>query len=204
MSLWGKVAKQFGKPEGFLGSVAGFIMSKRGSNIERNEWAISLLNIQPSDHVLEVGFGPGVAIQQMSELATDGVIYGIDHSELMVKKASNRNREAISSGKVKLTAASVADLPAFDEPVDKVLDINTFQFWEDPLNSLKEVKNIMKPDGVIAIAHQPRKPGSTEQDSDEAGEKFSKYLEEAQFKNVRIEKKMMKPVPTVCVLGENS
>ena len=204
MSLWGQVSKQFGKPEGFLGSVAGFIMSKRGSNIERNEWAISLLNIQPSDHVLEIGFGPGVAIQRMSDLATDGVIYGVDHSELMVKKASNRNREAVLSGKVKLTAASVAELPAFDQSIDKVLDINTFQFWEDPLNSLMEVKKNMKHGGMIAIAHQPRKPGSTEQDSDEAGERFSKYLEDAQFKNVRIEKKMMKPVPTVCVLGTNS
>ena len=204
MSLWGKISGQFGKPSGFLGSVAGFIMSKRGSNIERNEWAISLLNLQPLDHVLEIGFGPGVAIQKISELVTDGMIYGVDHSELMVKKASGRNKEAILSGKVKLTAASVADLPAFDQPVDKVLDINTFQFWEDPLNSLKEVKKNMKHGGMIAIAHQPRKPGSTEQDSDEAGEKFSKYLEDAQFKNVRIEKKMMKPVPTVCVLGENS
>jgi ubiquinone/menaquinone biosynthesis C-methylase UbiE len=204
MSLWGKVSKQFGKPEGFLGSVAGFIMSKRGSNIERTEWAISLLNIQPSDHVLEIGFGPGVAIQQMSELAMEGIIYGIDHSDLMVKKASDRNREAILSGKVKLTAVSVAQLPPFDEPVDKVLDINTFQFWEDPVNSLKEVKKNMKYNGMIAIAHQPRKPGSTEQDSDDAGDKFSKYLEEAEFKNVRIEKKMMKPVPTVCVLGTNS
>jgi ubiquinone/menaquinone biosynthesis C-methylase UbiE len=203
MSLWGKVAKQFGKPEGFLGSVAGFIMSKRGSNIERNEWAISLLDIQSPDHVLEIGFGPGIAIQRMNDLATDGVIYGVDHSELMVKKASVRNREAVSSGKVKLTAASVAKLPAFDQPIDKVLDINTFQFWEDPLNSLKEVKKNMKHNGMIAIAHQPRKPGSTEQDSDEAGERFSKYLEEAQFKNIRVEKKMMKPVPTICVLGEN-
>jgi hypothetical protein len=62
----------------------------------------------------------------------------------------------------------------------------------------------MKPDGMIAIAHQPRKPGSTEQDSDDAGERFAKYVEEAQFKNVRIEKKMMKPVPTICVVGINS
>ncbi len=58
--------------------------------------------------------------------------------------------------------------------------------------------------GVIAIVHQPRKPGATEQDSTEAGDKFLKYMEEAQFNNVRIEKKIMKPVPTICVLGTNS
>lgn len=204
MSLWKNIAKQFGKPSGVLGRLAGFIMAKRASNIERNEWGISLLNIQPSDHVLEIGFGPGVAIQKMSALVTDGFVYGIDHSELMVKKASDRNREAILSGKVKLITASVSDFPAFDQPIDKVLDVNSFQFWEDPVGSLKIVKKNMNQNGVIALVHQPRKPGATEQDSTEAGDQFSKYLEEAQFNNIRIEKLMMKPVSTVCVLGVNS
>jgi ubiquinone/menaquinone biosynthesis C-methylase UbiE len=204
MSLWGKISEQFGKPSGFLGSIAGFIMEKRSSNIERNEWGISLLNIQPSDHVLEIGFGPGVGIQKMSDLITDGIIYGIDHSELMVKKASDRNKSAISSGKVKLILASVSELPSFDHPIDKVIDINTFQFWTDPVNSLQEIKRMMKPHGIIAIVHQPRKPGATDQDSTDAGDRFSKYLKKTQFKNIRIEKKLMKPVSTVCVLGMNS
>jgi ubiquinone/menaquinone biosynthesis C-methylase UbiE len=204
MSLWEKIAEQFGKPSGFLGNIAGFIMETRSSNIERNKWGISLLNIQPSNHVLEIGFGPGVAIQKMCNLVTDGIIYGIDHSELMVKKASDRNKNAISSGKVKLILTSVAELPSFDHPIDKVIDINTFQFWNDPVNSLQEIKRMMKPNGIIAIVHQPRKPGATDQDSTDAGDQFSEYLEKAQFKNIRIEKKMMKPVSTVCVLGANS
>jgi ubiquinone/menaquinone biosynthesis C-methylase UbiE len=203
MSLWGKIAKQFGKPSGSLGNIAGFIMARRSSNIERNEWGISLLDIQPSDHVLEIGFGPGVAIQKMCDLITDGIIYGIDHSELMVRKASDRNKNAISSGKVRLFQASVSDLPLFDHLVDRVIDINSFQFWSDPVRSLQEVKKIMKPRGAIAIVHQPRKPGATDQDSTDAGDRFAEYLEKAQFKNIRIEKKIMKPVSTVCVLGMN-
>jgi ubiquinone/menaquinone biosynthesis C-methylase UbiE len=154
--------------------------------------------------VLEIGFGPGVGIQKMSNLITDGIIYGIDHSELMVKKASDRNKNAILSGKVKLILASVSKLPSFDHPIDKVIDVNTFQFWNDPVKSLQEIKRIMKPNGIIAIVHQPRKPGATDQDSTDAGDKFSKYLEKAQFKYIRIEKKLMKPVSTVCVLGTNS
>ncbi len=41
MGLWGKIVGQFGKPSGFLGSIVGFIMAKRSSNIERNEWGIT-------------------------------------------------------------------------------------------------------------------------------------------------------------------
>jgi len=203
MSLWEKIAEQFGQPSGFLGSIAGLIMAKRASNIARNEWGISLLHIHPSDHVLEIGFGPGVAIQKMSELITDGRIYGIDHSALMVKKASERNKHAIGSGKVTLMLASVAELPSFDHPIDKVIDTNSFQFWNDPVHALQDIKRRMAHHGIIAIVHQPRKPGATDQDATEAGEQFSTYLEKAHFQNIRIEKKMMKPVSTVCVLGTN-
>jgi ubiquinone/menaquinone biosynthesis C-methylase UbiE len=204
MSLWESIAAQFGKPSGFLGTVAGFIMATRSSNKERIEWGISLLDIQPSDHVLEIGFGPGVGIQRMCDLITEGIIYGIDHSELMVRKASDRNRNATESGKVKLRLASVGDLPSFDHRIDKVIDINTFQFWNDPVNSLQEIKEVMTPKGIIALVHQPRKPGATDQDSTAAGDRFAEYLEKAQFTNIRIEKRSMKPVSAVGVLGTNS
>ncbi|MBF0224418.1 MAG: class I SAM-dependent methyltransferase [Desulfobacterales bacterium] len=202
MSLWEKIAKQFGKPSGLLGNVADYIMATRSSNIERNEWGISLLNLQPSDQVLEIGFGPGIAIQKMSKLVTKGIIYGIDHSDLMVKKASKRNNDTILAGRVKLISTAVSELPAFDKPIDKIIDINSFQFWEEPVNYLNRLKTIMKNEGIIALIHQPRKPGATKQDSIEAGEKFAKYLDQAGFKNIRIENKIMKPVPTIGVLGQ--
>jgi len=59
MSLVEKVVAQFARPTGFWGNIAGFIMGHRPSNLERNAWAISLLNLQPSHRVLEIGFGPG-------------------------------------------------------------------------------------------------------------------------------------------------
>ncbi len=37
MSLVQKLMKQFRKPTGFLGNIAGFIMAKRSSNIEPEE-----------------------------------------------------------------------------------------------------------------------------------------------------------------------
>ena len=56
MSLWQEISSQFGKPSGAFGRIAGFIMTNRTSNVERNEWGISLLQIKPSDFVLEIGF----------------------------------------------------------------------------------------------------------------------------------------------------
>ena len=66
MSLRQNIVGQFKQPHGSLGQVAGFIMAKRPSNIERNQWTLDLLDLRPDDRVLEIGFGPGIAIEKES------------------------------------------------------------------------------------------------------------------------------------------
>jgi ubiquinone/menaquinone biosynthesis C-methylase UbiE len=201
MSIWRKISAQFGRPTGLFGTIAGTIMAKRASNLERNVWAISLLKLRPTDRVLEIGFGPGIAIQKMSEVVTEGIIWGIDHSEVMFKQASKRNREALSKGRVKLLLGSVSTLSSLDGQVDKILDINSLQFWESPVDDLKKLRTYLAPGGIVALVHQPRKPGSTVEETDRAGRKYADYLERAGFRDISIEKRAMKPVSTVCALG---
>jgi len=62
MTLINKVYAQFRRPSGLLGRLAGWIMANRPSNIERNRWTVDLLNIKETDHVLKLGFGPGLSI----------------------------------------------------------------------------------------------------------------------------------------------
>lgn len=75
MGIFKKFALQFGKPEGLNGSIAGKLMASTGA--EKNKWTISLLNIQPSDNVLEIGFGPGVAIELVSNMIQDGPVAAV-------------------------------------------------------------------------------------------------------------------------------
>ncbi len=82
-----------------------------------------------------------------------------------------------------------------------MLDVNSFQFWGKPVESLKELRTRMRPGGWIALAHQPRKPGATDEDATAAGEKFAEMLRKAGFEEVRVERKPMKPVSTMCILG---
>lgn len=64
------------------------------NNRERNEWVVSLMEVQPNDRILEIGFGPGVAIEKLSYLVTTGFVAGIDASEIMVRQARKRNARA--------------------------------------------------------------------------------------------------------------
>lgn len=201
MSIWSRISTQFGRPTGIQGRIAGMIMASRASNLERTLWALSLLDLRPADRVLEIGFGPGVAIHKMSEIITEGIVWGVDHSEVMFKQASRRNSEALSKGMVKLFLGTIAEMPPVDGQVDKVLDINSFQFWRSPVNDLKKLRTFLAPNGIIAIVHQPRKPGSTDGDVDKAGRMFAGYLESAGFRNLEIRKRSMKPVSAICILG---
>lgn len=139
----------------------------------------------------------------MSEVVTAGVVWGIDHSETMVNQATKRNRLAISAGRVRLLLASVSQLPAFDGNFDKILAVNSYQFWDKKIEILKRLKEQLCEGGLIALAQQPRNLGATEEDATRAGVKYSADLEAAGFKDIKVERKVMKPISTVCVLGRN-
>lgn len=192
---------QFSKPMGCWGWVAGWIMAHRPSNRARNLWAVSLLNIQPSDRVLEIGFGPGLAIARLSELLSNGKIVGIDHSAIMLKQARKRNAYAIARGRVELRLASVLDLPPDLAPFDKILSVNSMQYWGTATAVLSTLRSLLKPGGQIAIALQPRFPGATNEDAFAAGHEMAARLREAGFSRVRVEGAPMKPISVACALG---
>src|SRR5450759_1107921 len=108
-----RLVRQFGHPGGIAGRMAGWVMAHRRSNQQRNRWAVSLLEVQPTERVLEIGFGPGIAIAELARRATQGHVYGIDHSQVMVGQASRRNADAVRARRVCLTRAPVEQLPSF-------------------------------------------------------------------------------------------
>ncbi len=195
-----QVIGQFHRPHGAAGHLSGWVMAHRSSNRRRNLWVVSSMDVQPTDRVLELGFGPGIAIHECSRLATRGQVYGIDHSEVMVRMASKRNAAAIRSGRVDLRLGSVERLPGFGDPLDKVLAVNSMGFWPDPLRRLKDLQERLRPGGVIAIASQPRCSGATSETSVRAASEIEAVLTEAGFCRIRVETLTLDP-PVVCVLG---
>src|SRR5689334_9035794 len=98
--ILGRVVSQFRRPTGAGGHLAGWTMAKRASNRNRNIWVVSLLDVAATDRVLEIGFGPGIAIREAAARATDGTVCGIDHSAVMVRQARRRNADAVRAGRV--------------------------------------------------------------------------------------------------------
>jgi SAM-dependent methyltransferase len=189
------------RPHGIGGHLAGWVMAHRSSNVRRNHWVVSLLDVQPGDRVLEVGFGPGLAIREISRRATRGSVFGVDHSEVMVSAARRRNDAAIRAGRVDLRLVSVDALPDFGDPLDKILAVNSVGFWQDPATCLSELRARLRPDGIIALASQPRCPGATSETSARAGDEMEALLRSSGFTGMRTEMLALDP-PVVCVLAQ--
>jgi SAM-dependent methyltransferase len=198
------IVGQFGHPRGTAGRVAGWVMAHRPSNRQRNRWVVSLLEVQPTDRVLEIGVGPGLAIAELSRRVGDqGHVYGIDHSEVMLRQATRHNASAIAAGRVSLSRDSVDQLPpSLGGPFDAILTVNSLGFWPAPTQRLQELRRRLRPGGHIAIASQPRCPGATASTSRTAAREIEALLQNAGYTKTRTETLDLDP-PVVCILAVN-
>jgi ubiquinone/menaquinone biosynthesis C-methylase UbiE len=97
--------RMFGRPKGILGRLGGVIMARM--NPDAAEQIIELLDIHPDNKILEVGFGPGVAIKLLLDRTSAGSIAGVDHSREMLTQAAASNADVLRSGRVELRYGSV-------------------------------------------------------------------------------------------------
>lgn len=203
MTMQSAIVRQFHRPSGPLGSLAGWIMATRGSNLERNRWTLSLLGIEEGDRVLELGFGPGVAIGCAAASAgPSGQVVGIDHSSVMFAQASRRNKALIDEGRVDLRLGTLAALDALPGPFDKVFSSNVLQFQLDKRSILTSVSLLMRPGARLATTFQPRLPGATTRDAQRFACDLVQCLQEVGFVNPMTYALQLEPVPALCVLVE--
>jgi SAM-dependent methyltransferase len=195
---------QFGRPAGVLGSLAGRIMAATPSNNDRIRWTLDLLDIRPSDRILEIGFGPGVAIAAASRLAYRGFVAGVDHSGVMVRQAAKRNAARLREGRVALLQGTAEELPGFGGSFDKIFTINSIHFWREPIASLRQLRERLTPGGLIAITLQPRSRTATDATAAAIGKELVDDLERAGFSHCRLETRSAKPAPILCALGTSA
>lgn len=195
---------QFGNPRGVFGKFIGNRMAK--GNAYDAQWTVSLLNIQPSHHILEIGFGPGVSTQLASKKISKGFVAGIDHSRAMVQTASQRNAAAIQSGLMELKQGEVSSLPYPDQSFDIAFSLHSIYFWPQPVNCLKEIQRVLKPEGLLAITIQPRDKWVPKVDTSimtlYSGSEVASLFSAAGYRSIRVE---FPPQPDKtsleCILG---
>ena len=144
--------KYYGCPRGVMGRLAGEVMVRQ--HRPETLWTLHLLDIQPIETVLEVGFGAGQAIKLAASQVSNGRIIGIDRSKEMVRVATKRNASAVKAGCVALFQGDITALPFEDQHFDKIMTIHTLYFWLEqhaPSQALSELWRVLKPGGRVVI-----------------------------------------------------
>jgi SAM-dependent methyltransferase len=202
MNVKTHLTDQFREPRGPLGRLAGHIMATRGSNVERNMRTVELLEPAASDQVLEVGYGPGVAITEIARLVPDGRVTGIDHSATMRSVAARRLRTAGLDNRVDLQVGDVTDLGELvPGPFDRALAVNVWMFWPDPVGVLVSLRSRLVSGGRLAVTYQPRHSGATAEDTEAGTDLLLAQASAAGFVRLSAETIPLAGVPAVAVLA---
>ena len=147
-----KLVENAVKPEGFWGKLMIRSMNKGHSDL--TDWALCHIDIKSGDYVLDAGCGGGKTVSKLANMVGSGKVYGIDYSDLCIKKAEKLNHKNVLCGKVKLSQASVSSLPFEDSKFDFVTAVETYYFWPDKLNDLKEISRVIKPGGKLLLVFE--------------------------------------------------
>ena len=198
MSMRSLIVSQFKHPRGLLGRLVGWILAGRGSNLVRNRWTVDLIDPTSGEMVLEVGCGPGVALELCLSRASVKAV-GVDHSKLMIAQADKRNRKAMRAGRLRLMEGTIEDVPA-STLFDKMFSINVIQFVDTDA-FVARARTVLKPGGILATTYQPRHAKATRADALKMAAELTALLNSQGFTDVRSEEIDLKPVPAVCVLG---
>lgn len=146
------VARQSACPSGMLGRLIGRVMARETAAV--NEAAVELLELRPTDHVLEVGFGHGATMARVAAAVSGGLVAGVDPSEEMCRMAARLNRRGIDAGQVELRRGTAEALPYPNAAFDKVLAVHTVYFWANLGPPLREIARVLKPGGQLVLAHR--------------------------------------------------
>jgi cyclopropane fatty-acyl-phospholipid synthase-like methyltransferase len=201
MSLRSAIVGQFRQPHGLLGHVAGLVMANRPSNRKRNEWTLSLLALEAGHRVLEIGCGPGVALNACAARTSEGHVVGIDHSQVMVRQARERLAAAIASGRADVRLGSLSDLDNEHDAYDRIFSSNVVQFFPNMDDAFSRIHGFLADGGVAATTYQPRSKSPTRENALGMAARIENAMKAAGFGRIERHELLLKPVPVICVIG---
>jgi len=135
-------------------STDGALVETAGENAA----AVDLLDLSPTDRVLEVGFGHGRTLTEIIKRVPSGFVAGADASPDMLRLAIGANRNAIDRGQLVLKHVESHALPFASQSFDKLLSVHTLYFWKHPLIELLECRRVLSNGGRLVLGFRPKSP----------------------------------------------
>jgi ubiquinone/menaquinone biosynthesis C-methylase UbiE len=115
-------------------------------HLDITQKTIRLMNLRPTDRVLDLGCGSGWATRLVAREADE--VVGVDVSDEMVKQAAESSKNSVNA---KFLWGSAQGIPCADGTFDKMLSVESFYYYADQDAALDEIFRAMAPGGRIFI-----------------------------------------------------
>ncbi len=152
---------------------AGALMLERmnQSHDAVTSWGLDFLELEEHQNVMDLGCGGGATLRRLYDRGARHLT-GVDYSEVSVSESTRNNQELVQNGVLEIVQASVEHLPFADHSFDVIVTVESFYFWPDPEENLKEVHRVLKKGGHLLVILDTYETDSL---SDETRENIRKY-----------------------------
>lgn len=137
------------RPEGEAGRAMLARMNE--SHAYLVDWGLACIELHTGDTVLDIGCGGGNTLARIAERVTEGHLVGIDYAETSVEASRAFNAALVAAGRMEILHGSVESLPFEDGHFDAVVTVESFYFWPNPEECLKEVARVVKKGGTFLL-----------------------------------------------------
>jgi SAM-dependent methyltransferase len=148
------LSAQLGLPSGWFGQLLIRFLNR--NNALMNDLVLQLLNLQIGDRVLEIGFGGGYLLDQISRTELPALTVGLERSSEAINLCQQKFCEQISQRKIELFWGDAAELPFPDVSFNQICTVNTIYFWTNASIVLAECFRVLAPNGKLVICYNSK------------------------------------------------
>ena len=150
------INRQAASPHGLFGRMLARLWIFEHKKI--NLATLDLLQIEPTQRVLELGCGPGWALREASARATAGHVLGLEISAASLSVARRTNRSQIHDGHISLRQVDGQHLELEPGTFDRVFSVHSIYFWKDLDRTIVQLSEALRTGGELVLAFRPETP----------------------------------------------
>ncbi len=117
---------------------------------EKTAALLKNMNIQPTDHIADIGAGSGYHVFKMAPQVKDGIIYAVDIQEEMLNAIESR-KEAENVQNIELIKGSEKSVNLPENTIDKVLMVDVYHEFNFPVEMIASINKALKKDGKVYL-----------------------------------------------------